>query len=327
MRCIRHSLKFGGIIKIMVPHPLCGHMVSDEYEQLCPEALEAARVCANEDKMKSRGKDAVHIRAQPHPSHVIHTNKMLSCAGADGLQTGHSGQGPHWPSHSVIRTKLQNKQHVSEAPRRAKFKFPGRQKIRISEKWGLTTFNADEFESTVAETQLTPDGCGVKYTPNRGPWARSGPCTRDSLGAVLPYVCPPIYILLSCQTKKGAVDARGKTEDYYFPKTSIFQKRIQVQQIFDQCNKVQKGKKLAEDPTKTVIELSSRLQFLFENTIRWKGSKAEQTPNRKIPIYLPSLFSPLSAKIQKRNSQNYQCASKVPLRVDTRWSVNISKGN
>nr|XP_019793684.2 60S ribosomal protein L10-like [Tursiops truncatus] len=68
-----------------------------------------------------------------------------------------------------IHTKLQNKEHVIEALRRAKFKFPGRQKIHISKKWGFTKFNADEFENTVAEKQLIPDGCGVEYIPNRGP--------------------------------------------------------------------------------------------------------------------------------------------------------------
>ncbi|KAL4844075.1 hypothetical protein H8958_005447 [Nasalis larvatus] len=68
-----------------------------------------------------------------------------------------------------IRTKLQNKEHVIEALRRAKFKFPGRQKIHISKKWGFTKFNADEFEDMVAEKRLIPDGCGVKYIPNRGP--------------------------------------------------------------------------------------------------------------------------------------------------------------
>jgi large subunit ribosomal protein L10e len=30
-------------------------------------------------------------------------------------------------------------------------------------------FNADGFEDMVAEKQLIPDGCGVKYIPNRGP--------------------------------------------------------------------------------------------------------------------------------------------------------------
>lgn len=37
-----------------------------------------------------------------------------------------------------IRTKVQNKEHVIEALRRAKFKFPGRQKVKCC--WG-TTFN------------------------------------------------------------------------------------------------------------------------------------------------------------------------------------------
>eukprot|EP00069_Balaena_mysticetus_P008726 bmy_06042T0 len=68
-----------------------------------------------------------------------------------------------------IRTKLQSKEHVIEALRRAKFKFPGRQKIRISKKWGFTKFNSDEFENMVAEKRRIPDGCGVKYIPNRGP--------------------------------------------------------------------------------------------------------------------------------------------------------------
>ncbi|XP_021572775.1 60S ribosomal protein L10-like [Carlito syrichta] len=67
------------------------------------------------------------------------------------------------------RTKLQNKEHVIEALHRAKFKFPGCQKIHIiSKKWGFSKFNTDEFEDLVAENQLIPDGCRVKYIPNRG---------------------------------------------------------------------------------------------------------------------------------------------------------------
>lgn len=50
-----------------------------------------------------------------------------------------------------IRTKLQNKKHVLEALYRAKFKFPGCQKIHISKKWGFTKFNVDEFENSGAE--------------------------------------------------------------------------------------------------------------------------------------------------------------------------------
>uniref|UniRef100_A0A8C5LPJ2 Ribosomal protein L10e/L16 domain-containing protein n=1 Tax=Leptobrachium leishanense TaxID=445787 RepID=A0A8C5LPJ2_9ANUR len=135
--------------------PLCGHMVSDEYEQLLSEALEAARICAIKYMVKSCGKDGFHIRVRLHPFHVIRINKMLSCAGADRLQTGmlHIGQ-----VIMSIRTKTQNKEHVVKALRR----------IHISKKWGFTKFNAEDFEAMVAEKRLVPDGCGVKYIPTSG---------------------------------------------------------------------------------------------------------------------------------------------------------------
>ncbi|XP_065264772.1 LOW QUALITY PROTEIN: large ribosomal subunit protein uL16-like [Emys orbicularis] len=90
--------------------PLCGHMVSDEYEQLSSEALEAARICANKYMVKSCGKDGFHIRVRLHPFHVIRINKMLSCAGADRADgdawhlrqaPGHRGSGAHRPGHHV----------------------------------------------------------------------------------------------------------------------------------------------------------------------------------------------------------------------------------
>ncbi|CAK6440213.1 unnamed protein product [Pipistrellus nathusii] len=69
-----------------------------------------------------------------------------------------------------IRTKLQNKEHVIEALRRAKFKFKAARRSHISKKWGFTQFNADEFEDMVAEKRLiSVDGCRVKYIPNHGP--------------------------------------------------------------------------------------------------------------------------------------------------------------
>merc|ERR1712119_30270 len=71
--------------------PLCIHMVSDELEQLSSEALEAARICADKCMVKSCGKDAFHMRIRCHPFHVVRINKMLSCAGADRLQTGMRG--------------------------------------------------------------------------------------------------------------------------------------------------------------------------------------------------------------------------------------------
>lgn len=119
--------------------PLCVHLVSDEYEQLSSEALEAARICANKYLVKTIGKDGFHIRMRVHPFHVLRINKMLSCAGADRLQTGMRGAFGK-PQGTVarvnigqtlmsVRSKDANKAHCIEAFRRSKFKFPGRQKV------------------------------------------------------------------------------------------------------------------------------------------------------------------------------------------------------
>lgn len=85
--------------------PLCIHLVSNEYEQLSSEALEAARICANKYLVKNSGKDAFHLRVRAHPFHVVRINKMLSCAGADRLQTGMRGA---WgkPNGSVARVNI-----------------------------------------------------------------------------------------------------------------------------------------------------------------------------------------------------------------------------
>ena len=69
------------------------------------EALEAARICANKYMVKSGGKDSFHLRVRAHPYHVVRINKMLSCAGADRLQTGMRGA---WgkPNGTVARVNI-----------------------------------------------------------------------------------------------------------------------------------------------------------------------------------------------------------------------------
>ncbi|XP_074046287.1 large ribosomal subunit protein uL16-like [Macrotis lagotis] len=87
--------------------PLCGHMVSNEYEQLSSEALEVTRICANKYMVKSCCKNGFHIRVFLHLFHVIRINKMLLCAGADRHARGfweapgHRSLVSHWPSHHV----------------------------------------------------------------------------------------------------------------------------------------------------------------------------------------------------------------------------------
>jgi len=159
--------------------PLSIHLVSDELEQLSSEAMEAARICCNKYLVKNCGKDQFHIRVRVHPFHVLRINKMLSCAGADRLQTGM--RGAFGKAHGTVarvrigqillsvRSSDKHKDHVVESLRRSKFKFPGRQKIYISKKWGFTKWDRTEYEGMRAEGRLIPDGVTVKYLPEHGP--------------------------------------------------------------------------------------------------------------------------------------------------------------
>jgi len=158
------------------------HMVSDEYQQLSSEALEAARVAANKYMSVNSGTMTYHIRIRPHPFHVLRVNKMLSCAGADRLQTGMRGAFGKTYGKAArvdigqilisIRCKEDKVNVAVEALRRAKFKFPGRQKIHVSSKWGFTKFEKADYEKYKAEGRLLPDGVNVKWLSSRGPLSR-----------------------------------------------------------------------------------------------------------------------------------------------------------
>jgi len=154
-------------------------LVSDELEQLSSEALEAGRICANKYMVKEVGKDSFHIRIRPHPFHIVRINKMLSCAGADRLQTGMRGAFGK-PQGTVARVRIgqpimsvrareSNQPQVIEALRRAKFKFPGRQKIYVSTKWGFTKWEKDTYIEMIQDGRLVPDGVSVQYKPAHGP--------------------------------------------------------------------------------------------------------------------------------------------------------------
>jgi large subunit ribosomal protein L10e len=159
--------------------PLCVHLVSNEYEQLSSEALEAGRICANKYLSKIGGKDAFHMRVRCHPYHVIRINKMLSCAGADRLQTGMRGAFGK-PNGTVarvnigqiimsVRSKDTNKATVIEALRRSQYKFPGRQKIVVSKKWGFTSLDRDEYVRRRQMGEVKGDGAYVKFLRRGGP--------------------------------------------------------------------------------------------------------------------------------------------------------------
>ncbi len=68
-----------------------------------------------------------------------------------------------------IRTKDANKAVVIEALRRCKYKFPGRQKIIVSNKWGFTKLTREAYVEQRQAGKLQPDGCYVKYLSEKGP--------------------------------------------------------------------------------------------------------------------------------------------------------------
>merc|ERR1712176_1422184 len=158
--------------------PLCIHLVSNELEQLTSEGLEAARITANKYLVKTAGKEGFHLRVRAHPYHVVRINKMLSCAGADRLQTGMRGAygKPYDTVARVnigqillsVRTRDSNKAVVLEALRRSRYKFAGRQKIIISKKWGFTDMSRQEYIEARDSHRVIKDGCHLKYITNHG---------------------------------------------------------------------------------------------------------------------------------------------------------------
>lgn len=157
-------------------------LVSDEVEQISSEALEAARVACNKYMVKMAGKDLYHLRIRVHPYHVIRINKMLSCAGADRLQQGMRGAFGK-PYGTTARVNIgsvlmsvrcrEDKQHIAvEALRRAKMKFPGRQKIFVTDSYGFSRFTKEEYAKYKESGRLIPQGVHVSWLSSRGPLSR-----------------------------------------------------------------------------------------------------------------------------------------------------------
>eukprot|EP01122_Echinamoeba_exundans_P007977 TRINITY_DN255_c0_g1_i1.p2 TRINITY_DN255_c0_g1~~TRINITY_DN255_c0_g1_i1.p2 ORF type:complete len:166 (-),score=49.64 TRINITY_DN255_c0_g1_i1:73-570(-) len=156
-------------------------MISLEREMISSEALEAARICANKYFTKVAGKDGFHLRMRVHPFHVLRINKMLSCAGADRLQTGMRGAfgKPTGVAARVdvgqilmtVRCREKDVAGMVEGFRRAKFKFAGQQQIVVSKKWGLTHLGREEYLKLKEEGRIMSRGIHVKIFNGHGPLA------------------------------------------------------------------------------------------------------------------------------------------------------------
>merc|ERR1711998_742479 len=160
-------------------YPACVHLVSGEKEQITSEALEAARIACNKYMVVNCGKESFHIRIRVHPWHVVRINKMLSCAGADRLQTGmrHAYGKALCKSARVnigsvllsIRTTVDKVPMAQEALRRAKFKFPGRQTVFVSRKYGFPKIINSDFRRLQKDNKIMGDGVNVKVLKTKGP--------------------------------------------------------------------------------------------------------------------------------------------------------------
>merc|ERR1712124_155767 len=147
-------------------------------EQLSSESLEAARVACNKYMVKNCGKESFHLRIRVHPWHVLRINKMLSCAGADRLQTGMRGAfGKSYGTVArvnigqilvSIRCRENVAKNALEALRRAKYKIAGRKKIYASRFWGLTKCLKDTFVEGRKSQRILADGVTVQFDNGHG---------------------------------------------------------------------------------------------------------------------------------------------------------------
>lgn len=162
-------------------YPCCVHIIGLERENISSEAMEAARISINKNLLKWCGKDTFHVRVRIHPYHVLRINKMLSCAGADRLQTGMRGAwGKSYGTcarcevnqiYMTGRCKEHDLEKMVKSFRLACYKFPGKQKVLVSQKWGFTKYSKEEYKKLRDEGRLVTEGCFVRLAQKKGPLA------------------------------------------------------------------------------------------------------------------------------------------------------------
>merc|ERR1712008_177407 len=89
-----------------------------------------------------------------------------------GQELRHGCPMRYWPGANVSPHSGGEVQTAIEACRRAKFKFPGRQKIHVSSKYGLTKFNKEDYKKWKDHGRLIPNGIDVRWLSSRGPLHR-----------------------------------------------------------------------------------------------------------------------------------------------------------
>ena len=138
-----------------------------------------ARIACNKFLLNKCKKEGYHVRIRCHPFHVTRINKMLSCAGADRLQTGMRGAfGKAYGKVARVnidqvmiscRTKEDCIGYAIDALRRASMKFPGRQKVVVSQRMGFSDMTHQQYLKANREGRIKPDGAFCRIKSQRGP--------------------------------------------------------------------------------------------------------------------------------------------------------------
>lgn len=158
--------------------PLRINLLSMDRRLMSSESLESARIACNRYMLKNLGKENYHLRIAAYPTHILRINKMLSCAGADRLQTGMRGSygKPYGLAARIkrgkvlmsIRTKDSSLKDAMKALKRAKDKLPGVQQIVVSQIYGFSGITRDEFTRLREENRLMPVGNSVSVVKHKG---------------------------------------------------------------------------------------------------------------------------------------------------------------
>merc|ERR1711872_915327 len=160
--------------------PLIYHLISFNKEMISSESLEAARIAANKQMVTRIGKDNYHLRINIHPYNVLRINKMLSCAGADRLQTGMRGaygkpyglSAPVKIGQKILSVRARNVKGAESAMKialtRARYKFPGTYRVVKAKEHGFTKYGKEEFKKLLEEGKVYPHGSGMVEIKGKG---------------------------------------------------------------------------------------------------------------------------------------------------------------
>ncbi|PWY69675.1 ribosomal protein L10e [Aspergillus heteromorphus CBS 117.55] len=165
--------------------PLCIYLVSNKYEQLSSDSRPSKPPISY--LVKIAGKEGFHLYVYVHPFYIICINKILSCAvliisrpiilsvrtrdaNRDAVIQAFRrsiliqvpGRQEIIPSvRPSVCTRDAKHTAAIEALRHSMYKFPGRQKIIVSEHWGLPLARREDYVQLRQEGKLKQDSAHV----------------------------------------------------------------------------------------------------------------------------------------------------------------------